>query len=69
MNGFTFYANKNGVMWYKCNNCNNLTRGKPEICPVCKGESLHTETESTVTNEAFERSLQKLQDVIKKYER
>ena len=68
MNSFTLYAVKNGVQWYRCNCCMNLTRGKPEICPVCKGESLHTETDSTVTNEAFEKSLQKLKDMMKKYE-
>lgn len=69
MNGFTFYANKNGVMWWRCNNCNNLTRGKPEICPVCNGQSTQTENDSAVSDEAFERSLQKLKDIMKKYEK
>ena len=69
MDDFTFYANKNGVMWYRCNHCKNLTRAKPNVCPVCMNQSIHTENESTITDEAFERSLQKLQDVIKKYER
>ena len=69
MNGFTFYSNKNGVMWWRCNNCNNLTRGKPEICPVCNGQSTKTENDSAVSDEAFERSLQKLKDIMKKYEK
>lgn len=69
MNGFTFYSNKNGVMWWRCNNCNNLTRGKPEICPVCNGQSTQTENDSAVSDEAFERSLQKLKDIMKKYEK
>ena len=72
MDDFTFYANKNGVLWYRCNYCNNLTRGKPDVCPVCNGHGNladHMEKSSINENAAFERSIQKLKDVITKYQK
>ena len=69
MDKFTFYANRNGAMWWRCNNCQNLTRGRPDVCPVCNGRSSEIGDVNPNTDEAFEKSIQKLKDIMAKYER
>ena len=39
MNEFYFYAESNGVKWYKCRRCQAAARNViPAICPICKGK-------------------------------
>ena len=44
MEKFVFYfKGKDGVVWYRCTNCGYLTRGKPDVCPVCQGNEIKRE--------------------------
>lgn len=68
MDKFTLYAVLNGVQWYRCNYCMNLTRGKPNICPVCNGKRPKaTESEQSNTDFTFEHAVKQLKDIIAKY--
>lgn len=68
MNSFTLYAVKNGVQWYRCNCCMNLTRGKPDICPVCNGHgSKAAAIEQSNTDVVYEHAVKQLKDIIAKY--
>ena len=65
---FEYYANINGVIWYKCNRCQLKTRGKPKVCPVC-GEN---EYQAAQQNEAetaakIDNAMQRLEGILKKY--
>ncbi|WP_295094929.1 hypothetical protein [Ruminococcus sp.] len=67
-NNFTLYDNKNGVKWWQCDNCKYLTRGVPEVCPLCHGCCSNTETAETKTENAFDKIFQQLEDLIAKYQ-
>jgi hypothetical protein len=41
MSEFYFYAECNGVKWYKCKRCQAAARGAipaGSVCPICKGQ-------------------------------
>ena len=35
-----YYQGTDGTKWFRCNNCGYLTRGKPQICPVCNDKKI-----------------------------
>lgn len=45
---FKFYGTAAGADWYMCTCCGNKTRGKPNICPVCKDEGRLQEVQKQI---------------------
>ena len=69
MDEFTLYANKNGVEWWRCNNCNYLTRGRPKVCPVCNGKYIEPPKSSIDPDKAIDNAIQQIKDIMEKYKR
>ena len=70
MDDFTFYANKNGAIWYRCNHCQYLTRGKPQVCPVCNGHGdliEKTKNNAYSNDKALDNLLQQYKNIMDKY--
>lgn len=69
MQDFSFYGTINNVDWWQCNHCFNKTRGKPNICPVCRGQSkLFEAVKAPVNTDAvFNNLIGQYEDLFKKY--
>ena len=64
---FTLYDKKNGVTWWQCDYCKYLSRGIPEVCPVCHGCCNNFETPEINTDKAFDKIIQQYKDILDKY--
>lgn len=40
-----FFEGRDGVKWYRCKNCGYITRGKPQVCPVCRDKKIVREND------------------------
>ena len=68
MDNFVLYDVKAGAQWFRCMRCFNLTRGKPNVCPVCNGHgSKAAAIEQSNTDIVFEHAVEQLKDIIAKY--
>lgn len=68
MDKFILYARRDGVEWYRCTTCQALSRGKPEVCPVCHGYKAGSLSESALdpTNK-IDNALEKFKALFAKY--
>ena len=68
MDNFFLYAEQNGVQWYRCIYCKALSRGKPDICPVCHSVP---KSDNTDINEdkQFEEMCDKFKKILDKYQK
>lgn len=67
---FEYYANRGGVIWYKCSLCHYKTRGKPDVCPVCHNKAAEQAAQAEQginTGKAFDAALEKIKAVMEKY--
>ncbi len=63
---FTYYTTTNGADWYRCDICNNLTRGKPDVCPICHNEG-EPIVQNDITEEKIDNAIDKLKSILEKY--
>lgn len=64
--GFKYYDTVNGAEWYRCDICNILTRGRPDVCPVChnQGEPMQ---EDKNAEKVIDNAIDKLKAIMEKY--
>ena len=75
MDNFVLYEVKAGAQWFRCMRCFNLTRGKPNVCPVCynKGRLAQIMQEQPPpeqsTDVIFDHIKQQYKDIFEKYDK
>lgn len=68
MERFVLYDTKGNVNWYRCTICGALSRGKPDICPICHSKPKETVISDNSGGKSLDDKLSEFKKILDKYQ-